>query len=212
MLIDPITGIASGLGGGFGDGATRFISMYRGRNDHEGVTRSFAAALTITCVLGSLLAIGLIVSAPLLLDGTLNVDPGLRRAAVVGLRISAVVLAFRFVDAVFLSAAWVYERYGPVVATSVGSRVTILAFAMALAKPGARPRQHSVGDAVVSLIGGYALLRHIGLLGGGLAKIFAGFVSLSSLVIVADAFRQSKIWTGTHQASRTSILLAHSQC
>jgi O-antigen/teichoic acid export membrane protein len=136
MLINAITAIASGLGGGFGDGATRFISMYRGRNDHEGVTRSLTAALAINCVLGSLLTISLIVSAPLLLGRILNVDPGLRREAVVALRISAAVLALRFVEAVFMSAVRAYERYRPVVVTSVGSRVTTLTFAMVLAERG----------------------------------------------------------------------------
>lgn len=136
MLINAITAIASGLGGGFGDGATRFISMYRGRNDHEGVTRSFIAALVINCVLGFLLTIGLIVFAPLLLGGILNVDPALRGEAVVALRISAVVLALRFVEAVFISAVRAYERYRPIVITSVGSRVTVLGLAVALAERG----------------------------------------------------------------------------
>ena len=133
MLVNAITAVASGLGGGFGDGATKFISMYRGRKDQEGVTRSFSAALAINCVLGSLLAIGLITSAPLLMGSILKVDPAIRGEVIVAIRISALVLALRFAEVVFVSAARAYEVYRPVVVTSVSSRGLILALAVALA-------------------------------------------------------------------------------
>ena len=42
MLVNSIAATASGLGGGFGDGATRYVSMYRGCGD-----RSWCGAHTI---------------------------------------------------------------------------------------------------------------------------------------------------------------------
>lgn len=136
MLVNSIAATAGGLGGGFGDGATKFISMYRGRNDSEGVARSVAAALAINCTLGFLLATGLVVCAPLLIGHVFHVEGALRHGGIVAVRISAFVLLVRFAQAVFMSAARGYERYRPVVASSVGSRVLIVVFAVLIAANG----------------------------------------------------------------------------
>lgn len=136
MLVNSIAATAGGLGGGFGDGATKFISMYRGRNDNEGVARSLAAALAINCTLGFLLATGLVVCAPVLIGHVFHVEAALRHGGIVAVRISAFVLLLRFAQAVFMSAARGYERYRPVVASSVGSRVLIVVFAVVIAANG----------------------------------------------------------------------------
>jgi O-antigen/teichoic acid export membrane protein len=135
-LVNSIAATAGGLGGGFGDGATKFISMYRGRNDHEGVVRSLAAALAINCALGFLLAMGLVVCAPMLIGHVFHVEPALRHDGIVAVRISAFVLLLRFAQAVFMSAARGYERYRPVVGTSVSSRVLIVVFAVVVTANG----------------------------------------------------------------------------
>src|SRR3974390_18212 len=136
MLVNSIAATAGGLGGGFGDGATKFISMYRGRNDNEGVARSLAAALAINCALGSLLATGLVVCAPLLIGHVFQVEPALRHDGIVAVRISALVLLLRFAQAVFMSAVRGYERYRPVVAASVSSRVLIVVLAVVFTAKG----------------------------------------------------------------------------
>ena len=136
MLVNSIAATAGGLGGGFGDGATKFISMYRGRNDNEGVARSLAAALAINCALGFLLATGLVVCAPLLIGHVFQVEPALRHDGIVAVRISALVLLLRFAQAVFMSAVRGYERYRPVVAASVSSRVLIVVLAVVFTAKG----------------------------------------------------------------------------
>jgi O-antigen/teichoic acid export membrane protein len=136
MLVNSIAATAGGLGGGFGDGATKFISMYRGRNDNEGVARSLAAALAINCALGFLLAMGLVVCAPLLIGNVFQVEPALRHDGIVAVRISALVLLLRFAQAVFMSAARGYERYRPVVAVTVSSRVLTVVFAVVFTAKG----------------------------------------------------------------------------
>jgi O-antigen/teichoic acid export membrane protein len=136
MLINSIAATASGLGGGFGDGATKFVSMYRGRNDQNGVTRSLVAALAINVALGCVFALAILVSAPLLIDHVFHVEQALRHQGITALRISAVVLLLRFADAVFISAIRGYERYRPVVITSVSSRVMVVLAAVVLARKG----------------------------------------------------------------------------
>ncbi len=136
MLVNSIAATAGGLGGGFGDGATRFISMYRGRNDNDGVARSLAAALVINATLGVMLAIGLMAGAPLLIGHVFHIESDLRGEGIVAVRISAFVLLLRLTQAVFMSAARGYERYRPVVATSVSSRVLIMVLAVVLAACG----------------------------------------------------------------------------
>jgi O-antigen/teichoic acid export membrane protein len=136
MLVNSIAATASGLGGGFGDGATKFIAMYRGRCDREGVARSLVASLAINCALGLLLAIGLAAAAPWLIGNVFQVEPPLRHAGITAVRISAFVLLLRFVEAVFVSAIRAFERYRPVVVTSVSARVLMVALAVLWAARG----------------------------------------------------------------------------
>lgn len=136
MLINSIAATASGLGGGFGDGATKFISMYRGRGDQKGVMRSLVAALAINVTLGCLFALAVAASAPILIDRVFHVDQSLRSQGVVALRVSAFVLLCRFAEVVFMSAIRGYERYRPVVITTVSSRVTVVLAAILLARKG----------------------------------------------------------------------------
>lgn len=136
MLVNSIAATASGLAGGFGDGATKFISMYRGRDDREGVARSLLAALMINSALSFLLVIGLVACAPLLVRHVFQVEPLLRHDAIVAVRISAFVLVLRFAQAIFTSAVRAYERYRPVVLTTVSSRLLIVFLAIILTSKG----------------------------------------------------------------------------
>ncbi len=136
MLVNSIAATASGLGGGFGDGATRYISMHRGRNDRTSAIRSLIAVLTINCALGLLCAVAIVVSAPLLIGHVFRVDPALRPAGIVALRISALVLLVRFAEAVFTAAVRGYERYRPAVTISVSARFLIVASSVILAIKG----------------------------------------------------------------------------
>ena len=60
MLVNSITATAAGLGGGFGDGATKYVSMYRGSGDRDGAVRSLMAVLVVNCTFGVLSAMVLI--------------------------------------------------------------------------------------------------------------------------------------------------------
>jgi O-antigen/teichoic acid export membrane protein len=136
MLVNSIAATASGLGGGFGDGATRYISMHRGRDDRSSAIRSLIAVLAINCALGLLCAVAIVMSAPLLMGHVFRVDPALRPVGIVALRISALVLLVRFAEVVFTAAVRGYERYRPVVTISVIARFLVVVSSLILAVKG----------------------------------------------------------------------------
>jgi O-antigen/teichoic acid export membrane protein len=57
MLVNSVAATASGLGGGFGDGATKYVYKYRGCRDSTGALRSTMAVLALNCGFGLLAAI-----------------------------------------------------------------------------------------------------------------------------------------------------------
>lgn len=136
MLVNSIAATAAGLGGGFGDGATKFVSMYRGSADRKGAVRSLLAVLVVNCAFGVFSALILILCAPWLIGHVFTVEAGLRHTGILALRISAVLLVVRFAEAVFTSAVRGCERYRPVVVISMFARTMVIVSAVALALKG----------------------------------------------------------------------------
>src|SRR5690348_14654286 len=66
MLVNSIAATAGGLGGGFGDGATKYVAMYRGRGDRAAVIRSLAAVLAVHSGFGAIAALAMVCLAPML--------------------------------------------------------------------------------------------------------------------------------------------------
>jgi O-antigen/teichoic acid export membrane protein len=158
MLVNSIVATASGLGGGFGDSATKFVSMYRGRRDQDGVARSLLGTLVINCCLGVLLAAILELIVPFLTGPVFHVESALLHPIIIATRISAVVLLIRFAQVVFLSAIRAYERYRPAAITTVSARFLV------------------IGSAVV-----------LGMRGYGLIEILWATLLVESLVLIALA-------------------------
>ena len=136
MLVNSITATAAGLGGGFGDGATKYVSMYRGSGDRDGAVRSLMAVLVVNCTFGVLSAMVLIACSPWLIGHVFTVEQGLRQTGIIALRISAILLVIRFAEAVFTSAIRGCERYRPMVLISVIVRTMVVASTIVLALKG----------------------------------------------------------------------------
>jgi O-antigen/teichoic acid export membrane protein len=134
MLINSIAATAAGLGGGFGDGATKYVAMYRGLDDRAGAVRSLAAVLLVDCTLGLLSAAFMFILAPVLIGRFFPVEASLRHPAIIAMRLSAFVLVLRFAETLFTAAIRGCERYRPAVAISVTGRAlsTICAVVIAL--------------------------------------------------------------------------------
>lgn len=184
MLVNSIAAAASGLGGGFGDGATRYVSLYRGCGDRAGAVRTLLAVLSVNCAFGVLSAIAMIASAPWLIGHVFSVDPSLRTAAVVAIRISAVLLVVRFAEAVFIAAVRGCERYRPMVAISIIARTTVTVAAVALAL---------TGYGLVAILWA-TLLIGIGSLSG------QGWLA-HRVLHAAGIWRQSQLWVGVREVS-----------
>ena len=136
MLVNSIAATASGLGGGFGDGATRYVSMYRGYGDNDGAFRSMMAVLTVNCGFGLLSAVVVVACAPWLIGHVFTIEPSLEHTGIVALRISAAILVVRFAETVFASTVRGCEQYRPTVTISVVSRAAATLSAIALALNG----------------------------------------------------------------------------
>ena len=136
MLVNSITATASGLAGGFGDGATKYVSMYRSRQDHRAATNSVLAILFVNCALGLAFAVTMAACGPWLITRVFAVPPALQQTAVIALRISAALLVVRFAEAVYTSTTRGYERYRPMVQLSIVARVSTTIAAVLLARSG----------------------------------------------------------------------------
>jgi O-antigen/teichoic acid export membrane protein len=136
MLVNSVTATAGGLGGGMGDAATRFISVYRGRGDHEGVVRALLSSLVINGALGVLPAISTIFIAPFLISHVFRIGQAFQHDAIVATRIGALILCLRFPETVFVSALRAHDCYRRFVIVSVTSRVLLLVSATILSLNG----------------------------------------------------------------------------
>ncbi len=162
MLVNSITATAGGLAGGFGDGATKYVSMYRSREDPRSATNSVLAILFVNCALGLAFAVTMAACGPWLITRVFPVPPALQHTAVVALRISAALLVVRFAEAVYTSATRGYERYAPMVRISLAARVatTLAALLLALGGHGLVPILWTTLFIAAASLVGQAWLTH----------------------------------------------------
>lgn len=133
MLVSAILGSIGVLSTGFGDATVKYVSAYRGQNNHAGVQRTIRATLTINVLLGGLCGLLVWVAAPFAVHHVFKIEAAFAVASVQAIRISAVILAVRSVESVFVSALRAFERYGPPVKLNVFLRVMIVLTAVVLA-------------------------------------------------------------------------------
>jgi len=100
------------------------------------MVRSLLAVLVVNGTLGVLTAIILIACAPWLIQHVFAVEPGLRHTGIVALRISALLLAMRFIETVSISAVRGCEYYRPTVIISLVVRMVTIAAALVLSWEG----------------------------------------------------------------------------
>ncbi len=136
MLASTILGSMGILSTGFGDATVKYVSAYRGKNNLAGVERTIRATLTINALLGGLFGLLVWVAAPYAVDHFFKIDPAFHLASRQAIRISAVILAIRSVESVFVSALRAFERYGPPVKLNVFLRTIVVVSAVVLAAVG----------------------------------------------------------------------------
>lgn len=136
MLVSAILGSMGILSTGFGDATVKYVSAYRGQNNPAGVVRTIRATLTINALLGGLFGLLVWVAAPYAVDYLFKIEPVFHAASLQAIRISAVILAFRSIESVFVSTLRAFERYGPPVKLNVFLRIVVVVSAVVLAAIG----------------------------------------------------------------------------
>jgi O-antigen/teichoic acid export membrane protein len=136
MLVSAILGSMGILSTGFGDATVKYVSTYRGQNNPAGVERTIRATLTINALLGTLFGLLVWAGAPYAVDHIFRIEPVFHAASLQAIRISAVILAVRSVESVFVSTLRAFERYGPPVKLNVFLRVIVVVSAVVLAAVG----------------------------------------------------------------------------
>jgi O-antigen/teichoic acid export membrane protein len=136
MLVSAILGSMGTLSTGFGDATVKYVSTYRGLNSQAGVERTIRATLTINALLGGIFGSFVWIAAPYSVDHIFKIDPMFRLASVQAIKISAVILAVRSIESVFVSTLRAFERYGPPVKLNVFLRTIVVVSAVVLAAAG----------------------------------------------------------------------------
>jgi O-antigen/teichoic acid export membrane protein len=136
MLVSAILGSMGILSTGFGDATVKYVSAYRGQNNPAGVDRTIRATLTINILLGGLFGLLVWIMAPYGINHIFKIEPALHSASIKAIRISAIIIVFRSVESVFVSALRAFERYGPPVKLNVFLRIIVVVSAVVFAAIG----------------------------------------------------------------------------
>jgi O-antigen/teichoic acid export membrane protein len=121
------------LSAGFGDAALKYISAYRGDNDHPGVERIIRTLLGINLALGTTVAALLGLFIPLLVSHLPNVGAELRTSYQRALGIGCILLIVKVTESVFICTQRAYERYDVAARYTIATRIATISAAVVIA-------------------------------------------------------------------------------
>lgn len=111
MLANSVAGVVGVLNFGLSEATVKYVSMYRGRRDEDGVARCILSTFTLYFFLAILMGIICWVLAPFLVKRIFKISEEDFTVAIWAMRFAGIVLALRTVGSVFLSALRGFERY-----------------------------------------------------------------------------------------------------
>jgi O-antigen/teichoic acid export membrane protein len=126
MLVNTFLGFSGIMGFGLSNATIKYVSKYRALGDDVGVARVVRSTLTMYGALGILAGAVAFLAAPLLVHHVFKVGSENTTLAVVALQIGGVGIIVRFLDSVFQSAIYGYERY------DLATRVTMVTNAVTM--------------------------------------------------------------------------------
>jgi len=153
VLVNALVGTAAVVPLGLGDATVRFVSSYRGRGGQDGVIRVIRSTLTVSLLLGVLVAIVVIVSAPWLAAAVFKISSPDHELATRAIQLAGVALVIRSVDSVFLSTLRAYERYDLAAGVAMAVRIANIAAAVLLVILGYGVVQILLGTLAVTTLG-----------------------------------------------------------
>jgi O-antigen/teichoic acid export membrane protein len=128
-----VVGFGSILASGFGDANTQKVATQRGAERGAMLVRVVRAALGIHVALGTGMGLAIWAFAPMLANRMAAADGELREASLSCIRMAALCIVIRAIEAVCISTQRAFERYGAAVKISVTARILGLGGAAVLA-------------------------------------------------------------------------------
>ena len=157
MIATAATSGGALLSSSFGDAAIRFASDARERGDSATIEGLLRATLALNLALGVIVATLLWGFAPLIAHHIALLSRTLQQQSILSLRIGAALLIFRSVEAVYVSAFRAFERYGPAVRITAGTRLLALIGAVVMASHGASVAKIMILSVFTSALSVFAL-------------------------------------------------------
>ena len=153
------------LSAGFGDAALKYISAYRGKDDHAGVERIIRTLLGINLVLGITVATLLALFIPPLVAHLPNVSASLQISYQHALEIGCVLLVVKVVESVFICAQRAFERYDIAARFTIATRIVTIGAAVIIAALGRGTVSIMLSTLLVALISvvlqAFTVWRHL---------------------------------------------------
>ena len=153
VLATALVGTAAVVPMGLGDATVKFVSSYRGRGGTDGVIRVVRSTLTVSLLLGVLVAVVVIASAPWLADHVFKISAQDHELARRAIQLAGVGLVIRSVDSVFLSTLRAYERYDLAAGVAMTVRIASIGSSLLLVILGYGVLQILVAALVVTTLG-----------------------------------------------------------
>ncbi len=136
MLVLALTGSLSVFNFGLGDATIKFISQCRGKNDVEGMNRTFRVNLVMGTALGLLAAGAMLFAAPLLARLVFSAGPATLASDVRAVRIGGMILALRSVESILSNTLRAFEEYAAAAQVSICVKAGTVGSAIALVERG----------------------------------------------------------------------------
>lgn len=111
MLANSVAGVIGVMNFGLSEATVKYVSMYRGRGDQDGVVRCILSTFTLYFFLAILMIIVCWILAPFLVKRIFKISEEDFTVAIWAMKFAGIVLGLRTVGSVFLSALRGYERY-----------------------------------------------------------------------------------------------------
>jgi O-antigen/teichoic acid export membrane protein len=131
MLINALLGMSGVMAFGLTDATIKFVSQYRASNNTAELQRVVRFSVTVYGLLGLVAAAALAAVAPVLFRQVFQLDPADHAIGVSALQVGGLTLALRFVDSVFQSVLYGFERYD--LAARITMVINVLTFGANLA-------------------------------------------------------------------------------
>jgi len=121
MLANSVAGFVGVLNFGLSEATVKYVSMYRGREDEDGVAKCILSTFTLYLFLSILMMIVCWVSAPFLVKRIFKISKEDFTVAILAIKFAGIVLGLRTLGSVFLSALRGFERYDIICKINIGT-------------------------------------------------------------------------------------------